>query len=62
MTSRKIKILIPLDNDGIFTYEIWQNYINRIDRAEGVNYYEVFSLFKSSPEMESILNFESCLK
>ena len=42
MTSRKIKILIPLENDGIFTYDIWEDCIsNRIDRAEGVNYYEV---------------------
>ena len=46
MTSRKIKLFIPLENDGIFTYDIWEKYINNIRTnpelfAEGVNYYEV---------------------
>jgi hypothetical protein len=42
MTSRKIKILIPLDNDGIFTYDIWEDCINnRIARAVGVKHYEI---------------------
>ena len=41
MTTRKINISIPLENNGLFTYEIWQNYINDIPRVEGVDSYEV---------------------
>jgi hypothetical protein len=41
MTTRKINISIPLENNGLFIYEIWQNYINDIPRVEGVDSYEV---------------------
>ena len=41
MTTRKINISIPLENNGLFTYESWQNYINDIPRVEGVDSYEV---------------------
>jgi hypothetical protein len=41
MTTRNINISIPLENNGVFTYEIWQNYINDIHRVEGVDSYEV---------------------
>jgi hypothetical protein len=41
MTIRKINISIPLENNGLFSYEIWQNYINDIPRVEGVDSYEV---------------------
>lgn len=41
MTTRKINISIPLENNGLFTYEIWQNYINDIPRVEGVDSYDV---------------------
>jgi hypothetical protein len=42
MTTRKINISIPLENNGLFSYEIWQNYINDIRRVEGVDSYEVY--------------------
>ena len=41
MTTRQINISIPLENNGLFSYEIWQNYINDIHRVEGVDSYEV---------------------